>query len=236
MAGSSHVKNESDEGEDSKKVVENGEEGGNSGQGEKASKSSAPARRQKRRRKRKAAVDTGEDSENERLKQRFVKPSDRRQRRQEVADQVGPLLRKAGSSEKMRVHNPSTHERLVARAEETQANKIVAGSTKPAQGVEHDGPWKCALCQLGSGRDCLGDLFGPYYTRIDDDRWPPFLKKPTKRKSKAAPDDFIDLWFHGDCALWAPTLHLAGSALSDLEECIATHWAQVLLELSLCFT
>uniref|UniRef100_A0A914W0S7 PHD-type domain-containing protein n=1 Tax=Plectus sambesii TaxID=2011161 RepID=A0A914W0S7_9BILA len=244
MAGSNHVGGEGEEREGSTESQQIGENVPNAIEGDKASKSTASGRRQKRardkaskstasgrrqkraRRKRKAAVDTGEDSENERLKQRFVKPLDRRQRRQEAADQVGPLLRKSTASDRMLLHNPSTHDRLVARAEETQANKIVAGSTKPVQGTEHEGPWRCALCQQGSGRDALGDLFGPYFTRIDDEHWPPFVKKPTKRKSKSAPDDFVDLWFHGDCALWTPALHLSGSALTDLEDCLGTHWAQ----------
>ncbi|EYB83314.1 hypothetical protein Y032_0338g2940 [Ancylostoma ceylanicum] len=36
----------------------------------------------------------------------------------------------------------------------------------------------------------------------------------------------IDVWFHGDCILWAPDVQMKGSQLTKLEEKLHQFWKQ----------
>ncbi|ETN76196.1 hypothetical protein NECAME_11862 [Necator americanus] len=39
----------------------------------------------------------------------------------------------------------------------------------------------------------------------------------------------IDVWFHGDCILWAPDVQMRGNQLTMLEEKLHEFWKQVIL-------
>ncbi|VDO57034.1 unnamed protein product [Haemonchus placei] len=81
--------------------------------------------------------------------------------------------------------------------------------------------WMCALCHQRSAQDELGDLFGPYYVNIrPEDHWPSFLFK------KSLKTYCIDVWFHGDCILWAPDIQMKGNQLTCLEEKLHQFWKQ----------
>ncbi|KAE9421764.1 hypothetical protein Angca_000703, partial [Angiostrongylus cantonensis] len=83
--------------------------------------------------------------------------------------------------------------------------------------------WMCALCHQRSAQEELGDLFGPYYVNIRcEGHWPSFLL----RKSLKGETYCIDVWFHGDCLLWAPDIQLKGNQLTQLEEKLHQFWKQ----------
>jgi len=187
--------------------------------------------RQRKRRQRKSKLprEILDNSEDERIRRRFVKSSSgaNRARKSDIADRFGPLLRRV-DDDHLHLHNPSSHDRLIARARETQSNRSVAGSFgRPSAGDELVGAWRCALCQCRTGVSTLGDLFGPYYIRLDQHNWPSFVKRPMKTGKRASlGDHYTDVWLHGDCALWTPELQLKGAMLIGLQENVARYWMQ----------
>src|SRR3954463_4129253 len=95
-----------------------------------------------------------------------------------------------------------------------------AGASNPTQG----GNWLCCLCFRRSCADSLSDLFGPYPVSLSsqppEELCPPHRveeghgsgavrkgQKSAKESSSYSSDSPpFDLWFHGQCALWAPEL------------------------------
>ncbi|VDP15753.1 unnamed protein product [Soboliphyme baturini] len=178
-------------------------------------------KRRGRRRKRKAFES---DSEDERLKNHLLK---RTYAKEKLAKNDGlrePVLKRKNDGG-FEVVNPVGYDKLMTRLEDAYANK----PNKPTDGQFIDGPSSCALCGMKQWAHQLGDLFGPYYVRLDFQCWPPFLKK-TRSAMPRIPqneDTFIDLWFHCNCLVWAPNIFLKRDKLIGIEDNLKQFWKQV---------
>jgi hypothetical protein len=107
------------------------------------------------------------------------------------------------------ISNPTSYERIISRAVESQLNRLAQPDT-PANLKEC--VWLCALCQNRSCWGTLGDLYGPYYITSSDLCQPPPSLAPSTmarhKKHDPLPEGSCDVWFHGQCALWASELYL----------------------------
>ncbi|MFH4976284.1 hypothetical protein AB6A40_002993 [Gnathostoma spinigerum] len=84
--------------------------------------------------------------------------------------------------------------------------------------------WKCSLCQQRTDRSELGDLFGPYFVTLNSrSHWPSFL---LKKSAHPESENTIDVWFHGDCALWTPDIELHGNKIPNLSDIMQKVWLQ----------
>ncbi|CAB3409228.1 unnamed protein product [Caenorhabditis bovis] len=115
--------------------------------------------------------------------------------------------------------NSENHNTIVSRACDYNINRI---SQFEEQSDAFETPYVCSLCQLGVQFDELGDLFGPYYVNLNSAKtWPAFFgKRPAKKLVR------VELWFHGDCALWAPGVHMIANELSNLEVLVEKFWSK----------
>lgn len=129
----------------------------------------------------------------------------------------------ASYSVEPKIRNSQAHTNAIRRAEEAQMNKIFQIE------IRQDALqtlWMCALCHQRSAQDELGDLFGPYYVNIrPDEHCASFLLKKSLKLSKNE-TYCIDVWFHGDCILWAPGIQMKGNQLTGLEEKLHQFWEQ----------
>ncbi|KAI1731765.1 transcription factor 20 [Ditylenchus destructor] len=149
--------------------------------------------------------------------------------------------------------HPSNYERAIARATETHLNRL-SQPESPADLIKSI--WLCALCQNRSCFDGLGDLYGPYYAKAYNYELPKFLgpstceyptsstsalkeelvpapkfTKTKKAKLNSPPtignmNGSVDLWFHGNCVLWAPELFLIGGQIAGLSNFMNQYWSQ----------
>ncbi|VDK23552.1 unnamed protein product [Anisakis simplex] len=107
------------------------------------------------------------DSEDERLKERLNAKFNVKQRKT-VDDSA-----QGGS---LGVCNSERHDAIIRRAECARINRLHKGAENNDAVPTR---WKCALCQQRSSRSFLGDLYGPYFVRVQGNHWPSFLaKKP----------------------------------------------------------
>ncbi|KAK6109073.1 hypothetical protein QQG55_34530 [Brugia pahangi] len=132
-----------------------------------------------------------------------------------------PCLRLT-KKEQMVVKNGEKHDVLLKRSQEALLNRLNQVECNELKIVTR---WKCALCQQRTLRSVLGDLFGPYFIRLNGNYWPTHLaKKPQKINDQT--ELYCDIWLHGPCALTAPGIYLVGNQLDGLETKIGAFWAQ----------
>lgn len=187
----------------------------------------------RRRAKKRTKARFSADSEDEKLKNRLIKKAKStkkgsvKSKQQDTAPLVHEIKTKKPNNNKetaadfrrFEIVNPESYKRLVCRFEENQINK----APKPNEGEFVESRWICALCQKPSTNVGLGDLFGPYYCKIGDNFWPPYLKSKTKKQNI-----YTDFWFHGYCALWASGILAKGNVLTGLEEHLPDYWKHVM--------
>lgn len=103
----------------------------------------------------------------------------------------------------------------------------------PGNIASKEGIWTCALCNAGSSRSCMGDLFGPYFpdiasnpVKLDTDVK---AKKKVRRGSKSDPSMKLsgstgskssEVWVHEDCVIWSDGVYLIGSKIYGLDEAV----------------
>ncbi|CAG9541057.1 unnamed protein product [Cercopithifilaria johnstoni] len=132
-----------------------------------------------------------------------------------------PCLR-LSKKEQMVVKNGEKHDVLLKRSQEALLNRL---NQVECNEVKIATRWKCALCQQRTLRSFLGDLFGPYFIRLNGNHWPTHLaKKPQKINEQT--EIYCDIWLHGPCAVTAPGIYLVGNQLEGLETKINTFWTQ----------
>lgn len=136
------------------------------------------------------------------------------------------------------VVNPVSFDKLMSKLNEVES--------RPARLAECNlnvsSMWICALCQKSSNVDGLGDLYGPYLAELAKMNWHfsdiPILssksdvklgKKRLSVESINGDDSHysVDVWFHGSCALWSPSLLLDRFTIDRLVEQLADAWRQV---------
>lgn len=194
-----------------------------------------------KRRKQKRNYYSG-DSEDEKLKSRLLKKTKFKKRNSKSNQQnkdtvplvhhIKPKTKEKSSSTsttptpapadllgRYEILNPESYRRLVCRFEENQINK----APKPSTGDFIESRYVCCLCQRPSTGGNLGDLFGPYYCKISEAFWPPYLKQKPKKHQ----DTYTDFWFHGYCALWTSGILAKGNILTGLDEHLGDYWKQV---------
>ena len=85
-----------------------------------------------------------------------------------------------------------------------------------------DESWKCVFCHNGTWHKGLGDLFGPYWVKLEDDtietnNFGSKSSRSGRRKrseedtSKEAVVEETEVWFHEDCLVWLPGVYVIGS-------------------------
>uniref|UniRef100_A0A915HQ02 PHD-type domain-containing protein n=1 Tax=Romanomermis culicivorax TaxID=13658 RepID=A0A915HQ02_ROMCU len=130
---------------------------------------------------------------------------------------------------KPQIINPDSYDRVIKRIDDSQMNKV---QKPPDDFPTLEGKYVCCLCQKPSMERSLGDLFGPYYVKInknDHHFWPPFLSKTSStlnEKVKKFEFFYTDLWIHGFCALWTSGFYAKGNQLCGLNEFLGDYWQQ----------
>ncbi|GMT24474.1 hypothetical protein PFISCL1PPCAC_15771, partial [Pristionchus fissidentatus] len=170
----------------------------------------------KKKYKKKKKFDDDEHEENKHAAKTIQQRFGKNKNQQDIA------VMKHTKSKTVKIVNPDAHDNMIERAEELQSNKMYQVEIRSDT---MQTAWKCALCHQRTCRDSLGDLFGPYYVAADEKHWPEFL---TKKPAKMTKDSscLIDIWLHGDCALWAPDVYMAANQLENLEEKLNVFWSQ----------
>lgn len=120
-----------------------------------------------------------------------------------------------------------------------------------------DPRWVCVFCKRGCHTDGLGDLFGPYLVNHDTELENSLDldadvdrksgdKKDKKKRSGIGQTGVLGLlaipplpgeqtqfmvYFHENCAVWSPSIHLIGSRLIGIQESV---WVAVRTKCSRC--
>ncbi|CAI4229495.1 unnamed protein product [Auanema sp. JU1783] len=176
----------------------------------------------KKKKKKKKVV---KDEEYEMVADEAKKIKDKFSKKKMTREDEMAYLKFKNEEGKSSISNCEQHSKIVSRAEENQISKMYQVEFRQNVIPTH---WKCSLCGQRSAVDSLGDLFGPYYIPAEHMSWPSFLgKKPGKNASLV--DSVIDIWLHGDCALWAPNVHMKGNELTNLQEQLSVFWKQTCL-------
>ena len=91
-----------------------------------------------------------------------------------------------------------------------------------------DETWKCVFCHQRTWYRGLGDLFGPYFVKMENDDLEKQTAVPAKNMSSKSGrskrgekevrnhgeeegEEEREVWFHEDCLVWIPGIYVIGS-------------------------
>uniref|UniRef100_A0A914LV05 PHD-type domain-containing protein n=1 Tax=Meloidogyne incognita TaxID=6306 RepID=A0A914LV05_MELIC len=133
-----------------------------------------------------------------------------------------------------RAIHPASYQRMMQRVMDSHKLRLL--QPEPPANLLH-GNMLCALCfqHCGTNQRPLGELFGPYFVSISAECHPPERimprtllpqsKQNNEERSTRSPSS-IDVWIHGECALWTPDLFLIGGRFPNLQNNIFRYWKQ----------
>lgn len=100
-----------------------------------------------------------------------------------------------------------------------------------------DAPYVCCFCLKKADSDNVGELYGPFFVQPSSPAFSLFFDglsrsrvKPSGISNTVAESNsalFADVWFHANCALWAPGILLRNGEIIGLQEQLPEFWQQV---------
>ncbi|KAL7070219.1 hypothetical protein ACQ4LE_010459 [Meloidogyne hapla] len=129
--------------------------------------------------------------------------------------------------------HPASYQRMMQRVMDSNINRLI--QPEPPVNLLPSN-LLCALCFQQSGEQ--GELFGPYFVSLSAECQPPeriiprALFSQKRKQNNGSPtrshqlSGSLDVWIHGECALWAPDLFLVGGRFPNFQKNILSYWKQ----------